>query len=79
MNVLQEILTKLLENEKTTVTFPNLNFNAAELVEQQCLQALQKIKAVISDNSLDDFACVENIVQILDAMGSGGGARHDFG
>ena len=79
MELFKEILTKLLEKEEITVTFPNLNINAAELVEKQCFQALQKIKAVICNDSLDDFACVENIVHILEEMGTDGGARHDFG
>ena len=40
-----------------------------------------KIKAVIEDDSLTDetcFAKIEEIVCILESVGSGGGSRHDF-
>ena len=45
-------------------------------------RALQKIKAVIDDDSLDDPNCfykIEAIVALFEALGSDGGSRHDFG
>ncbi|MEG1691425.1 MAG: DUF480 domain-containing protein [Hafnia sp.] len=51
-----------------------------ELTEGRC--QLEKIKAVIADDSLDDVACfqrIEEIVCILEAIGASAGNRHDFG
>lgn len=48
----------------------------------QCYQALQKIKAVIQNDSLTDNECfmkIEEIICAFEALGSGGGSRHDFG
>ena len=39
---------------------------------------LQRIKAVIDNDSLSDFDCVEEIVCIFEEFGSDGGSRHDF-
>lgn len=47
-----------------------------------CYQALEKIKAVVQDDSLSDGECfmrIEEIVCALEDLGSGGGPRHDFG
>ena len=55
---------------------------AAQLVELTSYQALQKIKAVIEDDQLDDETCfhkIEHIIRILETIGSNGGNRHDFG
>ena len=52
------------------------------IVELECYKALQKIKAVIEDDNLEDESCfrkVEEIVCIFEEMGSSGGGRHDFG
>ena len=54
---------------------------AKEIVEMKCYEALQKIKAVIEDDSLGDAECFEKIERIvcsLEAIGSNGGSRHDF-
>lgn len=81
MDLLKEVLIKILENEEIAVTFPNLAGSAAELIEMRCYTALQKIKAAIEDDSLDDSECFTRIEQIIRApeeLGSGGGWRHDF-
>ena len=78
MELYKEILVKALEKGHMHVTFSGLRLNAAEIVEQQSYHALQKIKAAIENDSLSDFECVEEIVCILEQIGSNGGSRHDF-
>ena len=48
------------------------------IVELASLSALRRIKAVVDDDSLSDFECVEKIVLIFEDIGSSGGSRHDF-
>ena len=46
------------------------------------LTTLQKIKAIVDDDSLDDPSCfmkIEEVLSALEAIGSDGGFRHDFG
>ena len=45
----------------------------------ESFEALQKIKALIEDDGLSDFECVEEIICVLEEIGSLGGGRHDFG
>ena len=59
--------------------------NLAELLpllQSECYQALEQIKAVLANDQLDDPECferIEKIVSIFEEMGSDGGNRHDFG
>ena len=82
MDLCKEILTNVLRNEEVRVIFPNLHIDAAKIVEMKCYEALQKIKAIIEDDSLEDSECfmkIEEIVQVFEHLGSNGGGRHDFG
>lgn len=82
MQLYQEILAAVLAKEELQITFPNLKINLTEIVESESYQALQKIKAVVHDDSLTDSECfmkIEEIIDILETLGSGGGNRHDFG
>lgn len=78
MELFKEIMINVLRKEEVNIVFPNMTTSAAEIVDLQCYKTLQKIKAVIEDNSLSDFDCIEEIVCILESIGSGGGNRHDF-
>ena len=78
MELYKEILAKVLEQESIHVIFPDLNINASEIVETQSYRALEKIKAIIEDDSLSEFMCIEKIVCVLEEIGSDGGTRHDF-
>ncbi|MBS5660480.1 MAG: hypothetical protein KHW79_04285 [Clostridiales bacterium] len=52
------------------------------IIQSESYQALQKIKAVIHDDSLTDNECfmkIEEIICIFEALGSNDGTRHDFG
>ena len=82
MELLKEILINVLKNEKADVNFPNFSFDLANIVEGKSYMALQKIKAIIEDDSLKDEECfkqIEEIVCVFEAIGSNGGIRHDFG
>jgi len=78
MELYKEILAKVIEQQKIEVTFPNLQISANEIVALECYQTLQKIQAIIQDDDLSDFACVEEIVRLFETLGSDGGNRHDF-
>lgn len=82
MKLFKEILIKALENAKMEVSFSDFITCASEVVELESYNALCKIKKIIEDESLDDPECfhrIEAIVSELEALGSDGGSRHDFG
>lgn len=82
MELYKEILAEVLAHQEIQITFPNLQINPTEIVELKSYQALQKIKAVITDDSLSDSECfmkIEEIISIFETLGSNGGTRHDFG
>ena len=83
MEPYQEILCHVFANEKIQVSFPELiNTDVTTIVELECYKALGKIKAILEDDALADSECfqqIEEIVCAFEALGSGGGSRHDFG
>lgn len=82
MELYKEILIQALSQCGVEVVFTNLQFSPREIIELECYKVLQKIKAVIEDDSLEDPECfykIEEIVTIFEKMGSDGGVRHDFG
>lgn len=81
MELLKEILVKILGRENVNVTISNIKLNFSELFNNECYIALEKIKAVLEDNSLDDRECfikIEEIVCIFEELGSSCGDRHDY-
>ena len=82
MELYKEILAQTLSKQRMEIRFPDLHMDAAQIVELECYKALQTIKAIIEDDSLEDEACfqkIEDIVCIFEELGSSGGGRHDFG
>lgn len=82
MELYKEILVSLLSGENMEVTFPGLKLNVNQILESKCYRALEKVKAIIEDENLDDRECfmkIEAIICELEELGSGGGLRHDFG
>ena len=74
------IRKEIIENF-TEINYP-IYINATRVLTNVCYKALAEIRAVLDDCSLDDRACfekIEKIVSIYEALGSDGGARHDFG
>lgn len=52
------------------------------IVCDRCYWALCRIKEILEDETLDDPQCfqkIEEIVCVLENLGSDGGLRHDFG
>ena len=82
MELYKEILAHALAYGEIRVIFSGQEPDISKIVEQECYKALQKIKAIIEDDGLEDKECflkIEEIVQALEQIGSDGGTRHDFG
>lgn len=82
MILYKEILSKILEKEEIFIAFPNLEINATEIIELKCYSALQKIKTIMEDDSLEDKECfmqIEEVIFVFENLGSDEGTRHDFG
>lgn len=80
MDLYEEIILRFLENHTANIVFPNLKIDPAKIVELQCYKTLQKIQAVIEDDSLDDPQCyakIEKIIRSLEDAGMEGRERHD--
>ncbi len=80
MELYKEIMVRVLEKHTANVVFPSLKIEAEKIVEQECYQALLKIKEIIEDESLNDAECfekIEEIIRALEFIGSNGGTRHD--
>lgn len=82
MELYKELLVKIFESSGINITFSNLHIDDTKIIALESYKALQKIKAVIEDDSLEDEECfmkVEEIVCLFEKLGSDGGVRHDFG
>ena len=80
MELWQEILCSLLKNSLVEVRFPQID-NIERFLENVYYQALRTIKSILEDETLDDkdcFAKIEEIVCVMEDIGSGAGGRHDF-
>ena len=52
------------------------------IIQDRCYQALCRIKEILEDDTLEDPECflkIEEIICVLEELGSGAGLRHDFG
>ena len=81
MELYKEILIEVLSRQEVEARFPHLTVNPAEIVEGVCYRALERIRDILRDSTRSDEACflkIEEIVRILEDVGSHGGARHDF-
>lgn len=82
MELYQDILTTILKKEEVNILFPNLQISPKEIVELECYRALQKIKAIIEDDSFEDKECfmkMEEVLSLFEELGSHANTRHDFG
>ena len=82
MELYEELIIDALKNERVSVIFPDLKFNAKEIVESASYNALLKIKNILTNTNLSDRECfekIEEIVCLFEELGSNGGTRHDFG
>lgn len=82
MELYKEILAHALIHGEIQITFSSQEPDVSKNVGNACYKAMNKIKAVIEDDSLDDKACfmkIEEIIFAFEDIGSSGGNRHDFG
>jgi hypothetical protein len=82
MELCRDIFIQGVMQGKIQISFEGTEKTIKELIEGQCYRALQKIKAIIEDDSLGDKECfqkIEEIICVLEEVGSNGGSRHDFG
>lgn len=80
MELYKELLLHLLREEGVQTSINSLDLNV--LLESTCYQALCRIKEVLEDDTLEDQECfmkIEEIVCVLERIGSNGGTRHDYG
>ena len=79
MELYKELFAKLYAGEvqkQAEAAWQKMDWES--LLKDTCYQALCKIKAALDDDTLSDFACIEQIVSVFEEMGSDGGSRHDF-
>ncbi len=81
MKIYEEILAHYLASENAQILFPQLKLDALQIAESECFRALEKIRAILDDQTLDDDTCFEQIEQIVCALEESGilTTRHDFG
>lgn len=77
--LMRAALSSAIESGRLQCDFTGPSFNINEAFRLKTFQALAAIRAILDDDTLDDFMCVEKIVQVFEWLGSGGGSRHDFG
>jgi len=81
MELWKEILAQSLAKEQMQIVFPNLKSDPAAIVEGECYRALARIKRILEDDSLPDTECflkIEEIISVIESLGSNAGNRHDF-
>ena len=82
MELYKEILIGALMCGEIQITLAGEEPDISKIIEGKCYKALEKIKTIIQDDSLEDKECfnrIEEVVCVLEEIGSSGGIRHDFG
>lgn len=79
MDLYKEILIGILQKEELSIEFKNAHINIEKVFNEKCFELLDKIKAVIKNDSLSDFECIEEILCLFEEYGIGIENRHDFG
>ncbi len=81
MEIYKEILTRaLIRSGNMKITFEGVKIeNPNQLVEGICCKTIERIQRVLDNDELEDFECIERIVQLLEGIGVECGSRHDFG
>lgn len=84
MDLYREMLEKMVE-EASIGALLEKKMEASDWpkqLEMRCYKALCRIRDILWDDALNDAECflkIEEIVQVLEEIGSDGGSRHDFG
>lgn len=82
MDLITQLFTKALENQKITVSFADESFDIQKSLESASVAALGRIREILNDATLEDPECfkkIEAIVCEYEALGLHCGDRHDFG
>lgn len=82
MELYRDMLCRILESEEYEIILPKWKMSVDEMMELKCYQALNEIKKILEDESLDDSDCferIEKIIAVFEKLGSGINERHDFG
>ncbi|MBQ2718700.1 MAG: hypothetical protein IJF73_01390 [Clostridia bacterium] len=59
-----------------------VEIDTEKLFEKECYKVLERIRAILNNDSLTDSECfekIESVVCLFEEIGSDGGSRHDFG
>ena len=78
MKLCQTILANIAKQHEGVI----MDSDIERLFEKECYLMLERIKAILEDNSIDDKDCfekIESIVCLFEEMGVHCGVRHDFG
>ena len=78
MSLYEEIIQALFkEQAQLLLHAPQVE----RIVGNKAIQALEKIKDILSNDEMDDKECfwrIEEIVRVFEELGSDAGNRHDF-
>lgn len=81
MKLYEEILLNEFQSETLKSLILPKTIQLEQIVELACYSALEQIKAILEDDTLDDCNCfqkIEEIVRVYEQLGSDCGNRHDF-
>ena len=79
MEILQQMVVNMLSRGELGLSLP-LDF--IDILNQRCVEILERIRRIVADDTLDDPECfhrIEQIVCVLEENGIDCGIRHDFG
>lgn len=79
MELYEQILVKTIEEIFLNWLEDHDELDIGQLINSRCYQALVEIRAILDNNYLTDFECIEEIIHVYERMGSDGGVCHDFG
>ena len=82
MKLYKELLIEILRWEEMEVYFPQLEKSLADVLNNKCYNALRKIKGILHNEELSDEECflqIDEIICVMEELGSSGGLRHDYG
>lgn len=70
MKLYKEILAKILEQEEGYIIYPKIKTCMTKIARLKCYKALEKIKAIIEDDSLEDREQLLKIEEIIGTFGN---------
>lgn len=77
----EEILLKEVRKAAMDAVALKDSIHAERIIMNACYAALEQIRTILKDDTLDDHDCfrrIEEIVCVYEQLGSDCGSRHDF-